>query len=58
MNEVIQYLLRSSKPLLEEAKLPMLLEYDKQQWQDFVDQVRGTIVTYPGKVSSRFDSQQ
>ncbi len=50
MNEVIQYLLRSSGKLLEESELPELLKYEKHDWSDLVDKVRGMIVTFPGMV--------
>ncbi|ELT91975.1 hypothetical protein CAPTEDRAFT_165112 [Capitella teleta] len=49
MNEVLLYLLRWNKPLVAEKDLSLLLKYDTNQWQKFVDDVRGTIVTYPGK---------
>ena len=52
MNEVLAYLLRSSVPLLEETELAGLLKYDQQEWQNLVDQVRGMLVTYPGKVNA------
>ena len=50
MNEVINFLLRSSKPLLDEMELGAMLQMDDHEWQNFVDEVRGMIVTYPGMV--------
>lgn len=48
MNEVLGYLLRSSKPLIEEADLPTVLNYDAEDWQNIVDDIRGMVVTCPG----------
>ncbi|XP_048775067.2 ribonuclease 3-like isoform X2 [Ostrea edulis] len=48
MNDVLSYLLKSSKPLLEETELAQILNYDVHEWQGFVDAVRGSVVTYPG----------
>ncbi|XP_041368618.1 ribonuclease 3-like isoform X2 [Gigantopelta aegis] len=52
INEVLNFLLRSSKPLLEETELAGLLKYSETEWTDMVDEVRGMIVTYPGKKPS------
>ena len=51
MNEVMNYLLRSSKLLCDQADLATLLALPDRDWQKFVDEVRGMIVTYPGMVS-------
>lgn len=56
MNEVLNFLLRSSRPLLEETELANMLTLDENEWQNTVDEVRGMIVTYPGMVWS--DSAQ
>lgn len=48
MNEVLLYLLNSSKALLEETELAQLLKYDNNEWQNLVDEVRGMIVSKPG----------
>ncbi|XP_022323160.2 ribonuclease 3-like isoform X3 [Crassostrea virginica] len=48
MNDVLSYLLKSSKPLLEETELSQILKYDVHEWQSFVDEVRGSVVTFPG----------
>ena len=50
MNEVLQYLLRSSKKLLDESELQQLLKYEKHEWHELVDKIRGMIVSYPGMV--------
>lgn len=50
MNDVLLYLLKSSKPLLEETELAQILKYDVHEWQGCVDEVRGSVVTFPGKV--------
>jgi len=50
MNEVLSYMLRSSKMLCEETELSNLLKLDESEWQNYVGEVRGMIVTYPGMV--------
>ena len=50
MNLVLNYLIKSSKPLVEESKLSSIPKYSSEEWQAEVDRVRGMIVTYPGKV--------
>lgn len=50
MNEVLRYLLASSKPLLEETELAQLIKYEQHDWQQLINQLRGMIVTYPGMV--------
>ena len=50
INEVLNFLLQSSTPLLEDTELAGLFKYPETQWTDKVDEVRGMIVTYPGKV--------
>jgi len=52
MNEVLNFMLRSSRPLLEETELANMLTLDENEWQNVVDEVRGMIVTYPGMVRS------
>lgn len=50
MNEVLSYMLRSSKMLCDETELSNLLKLDESEWQNYVGEVRGMIVTYPGMV--------
>ena len=52
MNEVLSYMLRSSKMLCEETELSNLLKQGESEWQNYVGAVRGMIVTYPGMVRS------
>jgi len=52
MNEVLNYMLRSSRMLCEVTELSSLLKLDETEWQNFVGEVRGMIVTYPGMVRS------
>lgn len=52
MNEVLNYLLRSSKPMVDETMLKQVQDYDANDWQNIVDDVRGMVVTYPGMVGS------
>ncbi|KAK9306258.1 hypothetical protein QLX08_002988 [Tetragonisca angustula] len=49
MNEVLNYLIKSSKLLIEPDDLPRLVEMPQYKWQNFADEVKGMIVTYPGK---------
>ena len=50
MNEVLSYMLRSSRMLCEETELSNLLKLDESDWLNYVGEVRGMIVTYPGMV--------
>nr|XP_031849478.1 ribonuclease 3 [Nomia melanderi] len=49
MNEVLNYLIKSSKLLIDPEDLPRLVEMPQYKWQNFADEVKGMIVTYPGK---------
>ncbi|KOC66051.1 Ribonuclease 3 [Habropoda laboriosa] len=49
MNEVLNYLIKSSKLLIDPNDLPRLVEMPQCKWQNFADEVKGMIVTYPGK---------
>nr|XP_033322157.1 ribonuclease 3 [Megalopta genalis] len=49
MNEVLNYLIKSSKLLIDPGDLPRLVEMPQYKWQNFADEVKGMIVTYPGK---------
>lgn len=49
MNEVLNYLIKSSKLLIEPPDLPRLVGMPQYKWQNFADEVKGMIVTYPGK---------
>lgn len=51
MDQVLIYLLRSSKPLVKESDLSALLDYPLKDWNNFVDTVRGSIAMFPGKVT-------
>ena len=51
MNEVLNYLLKSAVPVLQESELGGILKHEKHEWQNLVDQVRGMLVTKPGMVS-------
>lgn len=50
MNEVLSYLLNSSRPLIDETDLSEIQHYDAGEWQNLVDDIRGMVVTYPGMV--------
>ncbi|XP_029166737.1 ribonuclease 3 isoform X2 [Nylanderia fulva] len=49
MNEVLNYLIRSSTHLIDPNDLPRLVAMAQYKWQDFADEVKGMVVTYPGK---------
>lgn len=49
MNEVLNYLIKSSTLLIDPDDLPRLVAMPQHLWQDFADQVKGMVVTYPGK---------
>lgn len=49
MNEVLNYLLNNSVLLIDPDELPKLIEMPQFQWQNFADEVKGMVVTYPGK---------
>ncbi|XP_046992547.1 ribonuclease 3 isoform X1 [Schistocerca americana] len=48
MNEVLIYLMNNSHPLIEDDKLEKLLSMSQYKWQNFADEVKGMVVTYPG----------
>ncbi|EFN62400.1 Ribonuclease 3 [Camponotus floridanus] len=49
MNEVLNYLIKSSTLLIDPDDLPKLVAMPQYKWQDFADEVKGMVVTYPGK---------
>lgn len=49
MNEVLNYLIKSSKKLIELNDLPELVSLAQYKWQNYADEVKGMVVTYPGK---------
>ncbi|XP_014213264.1 ribonuclease 3 isoform X2 [Copidosoma floridanum] len=49
MNEVLRYLIKSSELLINSDELSKLLEMPRDDWQNFADEVKGMVVTYPGK---------
>ncbi|XP_076755408.1 ribonuclease 3 drosha [Xylocopa sonorina] len=49
MNEVLNYLIKSSKLLIDPDDLPRLVDMPQYKWQNFADEVKGMIVTYPAK---------
>ncbi|XP_052221459.1 ribonuclease 3-like isoform X2 [Dreissena polymorpha] len=48
MNDLLLYLLKVSKPLVNKTDLPFLLSLDNTEWNKFVDSFRHVIVTWPG----------
>ncbi|KAG5314890.1 RNC Ribonuclease, partial [Pseudoatta argentina] len=49
MNEVLNYLIKSSTLLIDPDNLSRLVAMPQYKWQDFADEVKGMVVTYPGK---------
>lgn len=49
MNEVLNYLIKSSILLISPDDLFKLVAMPQYKWQDFADEVKGMVVTYPGK---------
>ncbi|XP_011879288.1 PREDICTED: ribonuclease 3 [Vollenhovia emeryi] len=49
MNEVLNYLIKSSTLLINPDDLTRLVAMPQYKWQDFADEVKGMVVTYPGK---------
>ncbi|XP_046403440.1 ribonuclease 3 isoform X2 [Ischnura elegans] len=49
MNEVLFYLLKCNRPLIdEESQLANMIKMPQFEWQNFADEVKGMVVTYPG----------
>nr|WJM99460.1 ribonuclease 3 [Ips calligraphus] len=49
MQQVVKYLLDSSVPLIERDELECMVKMSQYEWQNFADELKGMIVTYPGK---------
>ncbi|XP_060585703.1 ribonuclease 3-like [Ruditapes philippinarum] len=49
MNDVLLYLLKSSKSLLEPSELLNMYDLDNENWTKYVDSFRHMVVTCPGK---------
>ncbi|XP_012268888.2 ribonuclease 3 [Athalia rosae] len=49
MNEVLNYLIKSSTALIDSKDLNRLVDMPQYKWQNFADEVKGMVVTYPGK---------
>ncbi|XP_041482093.1 ribonuclease 3-like [Lytechinus variegatus] len=52
MHHVIQYLIRSSRPIIDPAKLDDWLAVSETSWQRYVDKLQHMIATRPGKKPS------
>ena len=50
--KVLLYLMKSSKPLISEKDVERISSMSDAEWKSFVGEVRGTIVTQPGKMPS------
>ncbi|XP_017776911.1 PREDICTED: ribonuclease 3 isoform X2 [Nicrophorus vespilloides] len=49
MKEVLQYLIDSSVPLIHESNLKTMVGMSQSDWQAYADEIKGMVVTYPGK---------
>lgn len=49
MKEVLNYLLYSSVPLIERIDLEKMVNMTQYEWQAYADEIKGMVVTYPGK---------
>lgn len=49
MNQVLMYLIKSAGPLIHESDLSEMVSMSQYEWQNCVDEIKGMIVTYPGK---------
>lgn len=49
MNIVLQYLIGCSTPLIVESQLPKMVSMSQHAWQSYADEIKGMVVTYPGK---------
>ncbi|KAF5298625.1 hypothetical protein FQR65_LT09721 [Abscondita terminalis] len=49
MNEVLQYFLNNSIPLMDETQLEDMVKMSQYEWQTYADEIKGMVVTYPGK---------
>ena len=52
MFQVLLYLMKSSRPLVSEKDVERIPSMTDAEWKSFVGEVRGTIVTQPGKMPS------
>lgn len=48
MSEVLRYLLDNSGPLVDSESLKEMLLINQAEWQDYVDFIKGMVVTNPG----------
>lgn len=58
MNEVMKYLIKSYSPLVMETDLMPMLKMSPTEWVDFVEKVKGMLVTKPGLKPSAFRIDQ
>lgn len=53
MDLVISYLLDAARPVFDESDIDMLSgQTENKAWRQAINEVRGSLVTCPGKVSS------
>ncbi|XP_055917610.1 ribonuclease 3 [Eupeodes corollae] len=49
MSEVLKYLLDNSGPLVDPDRLSSMSDISQTDWQDYVDYIKGMVVTKPGQ---------
>ena len=50
MDVVLSYLIKANRPLITKEELARLVDHTPHQWADFVDTIRGSVITNPGMV--------
>jgi hypothetical protein len=48
--EIIKYFIENSVPVVNNSLLENIESMNETEWQRYVENVQGTLVTYPGKV--------
>lgn len=46
MEEVLQYLLNSSKPLIEKSELENMVKMTQYEWQSYADEIKVSIISF------------
>lgn len=49
--EILKYFIQNSSPVVSSSLLSKVHTMSDSEWQNYVENMQGTLVTYPGKVS-------
>ncbi|XP_070582150.1 ribonuclease 3-like [Ptychodera flava] len=52
MHQVLLYLLKNNRPLVEDSELAAMLQMDELEWEKVAEETKNMIVSYPGKKPS------